>query len=252
MKKYLKVVIGIIIIIIAIALVIIFKPKPEYTLKDIIGFYENAEIPNNMYFKDERIDPHSNEVVVLSEMYIKDNITYERTGKLKEPGKVVSEKIYDLKNKYQIEINHEYGKFFANSLEYLQENEDLSPLSQMFNAYKCWLTEKGIKYEYSGKEELNGKEHIKFSISSSKEGKIYYYINLEDKSVSKIETYSINKNKKEELLETAVFTYSYNTVTDEDIFGSLDISKYPNYEFYNEEPDEQNYNNWMKLIKNNN
>ena len=34
MKKYLKVVIGIIIIIIAIALVIIFKPKPEYTLKE--------------------------------------------------------------------------------------------------------------------------------------------------------------------------------------------------------------------------
>ena len=252
MKKYLKVIIALIIIIIAVVLVIIFKPKPEYTLKDIIGFYENKEIPSNMYFKEERVDPHSNETVVLYEIYKKDSITYERQGKTKESGKVISEKIYDLKNKYQIEINHEYGKFYTYFLENLQENEDLSSLTGMFNSYKSWLTDKSIKYEYCGKEELNGKEHIKFSINYNKEGKMYFYINLEDKSVSKTETYIINSDKTEELLETAIFTYSYNTVTDENIFGAFDISKYPEYEFYNGEPDEQSYNNWMELRKNNN
>lgn len=83
---------------------------------------------------------------------------------------------------------------------------------------------KNDKYKYIGKEILEGKKYIKFSLEDSTNKEIYF-IDVENRVVSKIEYYYGNN----ELYSTLYYTYSYNTVRDEDI-AKFDISNYSEYE----------------------
>lgn len=79
------------------------------------------------------------------------------------------------------------------------------------------------KYKFIGKETIEGKKYIKFSLEDSTNKQIYY-VDVENKVVSKIEYYG-----EAELYQTNYYTYSYNTVKDEDI-AKFDIKNYEEYE----------------------
>ncbi len=86
-----------------------------------------------------------------------------------------------------------------------------------------------MKYKYIGKEKVEEKEYIKFSIENDgKIAKEIYYVDTQNKIMSKSESY-INTWSSTELDSITSYTYSYNTVTDEDV-TKFDISNYSEYE----------------------
>lgn len=81
-----------------------------------------------------------------------------------------------------------------------------------------------------GKENIDGKKYIKFSLEDEKGiSKSLYYIDIEKRVVSKIEHYNGYQNKYE-LYQTTYYTYSFNTVKEEDI-NNFNLNNYTDYEY---------------------
>ena len=87
---------------------------------------------------------------------------------------------------------------------------------------------KDYKYKYIGKEKIDGKEYIKFSMEHKNYGSKYiYYVDFQDRKVSKMEDYR-NTIDGQELISITSYTYYYNTVTDEYI-AKFNINNYSEY-----------------------
>ena len=86
-----------------------------------------------------------------------------------------------------------------------------------------------------GKVKVDGKECIKVSLlnknATDRIEKDYYYINLEDNNVLKDETYiGTDKDNLEKEYESN-YTYSFDTVTDEDMLH-FDKADFPDYQIF--------------------
>lgn len=215
-----------IIVIIAIILVTVFK-KENYDVEKINSLI-SANMTNNMCLKseitvEENLDSFMN---TRSEIYIKDNkisIKYYIGTEYEEGvNKLIQESFIDTNNKTQTNIIHyakqilnvEYNEFYKNSI------------TEQINYYKEDIELSKDTYKYCGKE--NG--IIKFSIFTNNfeagEQKEYFYINEKEKHLEKVEVYNLNEGE-EKLYSTTTFSYSYDSVKDEDV--NFDITKYPDY-----------------------
>lgn len=217
----------IVITVIGIIALLVFSGKKEYDVDKIISLI-STNITNNMCLKSETIVEENldNFMNARTETYIKDNKIsikyYMGTEYEKEINKLIQESFIDTKEKTQTNIIHyakqilnaEYNEFYKNSI------------SEQINYYKEDLDLSKNTYKYCGKE--NG--IIKVSIFTNNfeagEQKEYLYINEKEKLLEKVEVYSINE-ESEELYSTTTFSYSYDSVKDEDV--NFDITKYSDY-----------------------
>lgn len=205
----------------------------EYSLEEIADLVDKSdEIQNNIYIREEIVD----ELWTLCEksiheIFAKDDYIYERTVYLDSNGNITStaENIIDFKDKNKINIyNNDSNKMI---LRHSIEGEGkINPVTENLIGFSRTFRSTQDDYKYLGKEELDGKECIKFSLTNEKiHNKTIYYIDIKDRAIAKIESYSITGDVIN-LSSTSVFTYSYGTVTDEDILD-YDINNYQDYEY---------------------
>lgn len=224
MKKYLKVLIAILIIILLITIINILK-KEEIDFDEISGII-NPQITSNMSLKINSKGINEN---YSEEYYINNKLAYENFYINDEK---TQESTFNLETKKQINIFHNSKEIFFINID--DSNSNI--ISNKLNYYKG-LIEKSIEnsYKYYGKENINNNEIIKFSVDFEENfflnidnpRRLYFYINTENKSIEKVEHYNIMDNT-EELVLTENFIYSYNTVTDENIL-KFDINNYSDY-----------------------
>lgn len=115
----------------------------------------------------------------------------------------------------------------------MKENGKVNPITTKFE-YESEFNNNYKKYKYIGKVNVEGKEYTKISfISTNNIDKEYYYIDILNRVVSKKEYYS-NYGNGFELKAIYNYTYSYNTVVDEDI-KKFDLNNYSDYKYIEEE-----------------
>lgn len=224
MKKYLKVLIAVLIIILLIGIINILK-RDEITMDEVLEII-NPSITSNMSLKiiSNGIDENHSE-----EYYINNKLAYENFYIDNEK---IQEFTFDFETKEQVNIFHYSKEIFL----YEIENQDLNIISDRLNYFKGLISSSlENSYKYCGKENINNNEVLKFSVDFEENffvnienpTRLYFYINTENKSIEKVEHYNI-VNNKEELVLTDNFIYSYNTVTDENIL-KFDINDYSDY-----------------------
>lgn len=123
---------------------------------------------------------------------------------------------------------------FLKQLEFIQllVNGLVNPVTAEFER-KSEFNSPYKKYKYIGKENIEGKEYIKCSLTSDNNlERTCYYIDIQDKTIAKIEYYT-NYENEFELQSTTNYTYSYNTVTDEDV-AKFDVNQYSDYKYIEE------------------
>ena len=224
MKKYLKVLIAVLIIILLIGIINILK-KDEITMDEVLEII-NPSITSNMSLKiiSNGIDENLSE-----EYYLNDKLAYENFYINDEK---IQEFTFDFETKKQVNIFHYSKEIFL----YEIKDQNLNIISNRLNHYKDWIS-KSLEnsYKYYGNENINNNKIIKFSVDFDENfffnvetpTRLYFYIDIENKSIQKVEHYNI-VNNKEELVSTETFIYSYDTVTDENIL-KFDINNYPDY-----------------------
>lgn len=230
MKKYLKMLIAVLIIILLIGIINILK-RDEITRDEVIETI-NPSINSNMSLKivSNGIDEKYSE-----EYYINDKLAYENFYVNNEK---IQEFTFNFETKEQVNIFHNSKEIYL----YKLGEQESNIISNKLDYYKG-LISKSLEnsYKYYGKENINNNKVIKFSVDFEENffvnienpRRLYFYINEENKSIEKIEHYNI-VNNKEELVLTDNFIYSYNTVTDENIL-KFDINDYPDYVIKNDE-----------------
>lgn len=219
MKKSTKLILIILVIIILISLVFLiikFLSKPEYTLKDITSLIKAPQFTDNMYVKIESISTNppnnSNSGVILEEFYILGNKQYLTT---KSNDNLTQAELIDYDSKTEIQIDYTYKK-----INYFNVLKSDNPIMPHITSY-IGILNTAKNYKYLGRETLNNIEYIKFSINNE----LTYYINSQTNYIDKIEAY-----EGENLVWTLNYTYSYNTVTEDNIL-KFDINNYPDYEY---------------------
>lgn len=222
MKKYLKIIVPIILIVI---LLICFYLKYQHSLVKMAGLIDKKnDIPDNVYLKKEFIN---NVGIITEEIYKKDKIIYNKHYTDAENEDI----IWDFEKKQIILINHTPTK---NISFYNIEGEGLTnPINEYFYGISEELRNSEKKYKYYGKENIDGKECIKFSLTDDEGYIMYYYIDIQKKVLYKIE-YGLNYDNQYTFFYSEKYTYSENTVKNEDIL-EFDISNYPDYKVLEEE-----------------
>ena len=231
MKKYLKVLIAVLIIILLIGIINILK-RDEISFDESLNLINTEITDNNMSLK---INSKGIDENYLEEYYIKDKLAYEKFYVNDEK---IQEITFNFETKEQVNIFHNSKEIYL----YKLGEQESNIISNKLDYYKG-LISKSLEnsYKYYGKENINNNEVIKFSVDFEENffvnientRRLYFYINEENKSIEKIEHYNI-VNNKEELVLTDNFIYSYNTVTDENIL-KFDINDYPDYVIKNDE-----------------
>lgn len=232
MKKNMKLIIillaTVVLVIIGIIAIITIS-KPEYTLEEIANLIDkSANVPENVYIKSELLPSEQNGKKMKDEIWKKDNLirsySEQKIESLEEPIQSLEETIYDFENKTKTHIEHDIKKITKYTLD---ENDNLVALLYVFYS-DGFRNDKDAKYEYLGKEVLNGKECIKFSLTYDNSiRKEVYYVDVQNKDIIQVEYY--DKNGAElKLTSTVIYEYSYGTVTDDDIL-KFDSSNYPDY-----------------------
>lgn len=214
MKRYKKILV-IFLVLLIIILIAIIKHHMEYSLDEIAAFVDKSDnIPNNIYIKEETI--HEDETEIY-EIFAKDNKIHTRYI---TNGVCDYDRIWNFETKQDIFIWHNTKSISFNQIEGSGKS---NPLTEVFFYFSWGFKSSTDKYKYLGKEEIEGKEYIKFSLTNEEySNEEYYYIDVEDGTVVKKEVY-VGEN-----IYLYTYTYSYNTVTDEDIL-EFDINNYPDY-----------------------
>lgn len=236
MKPIKAIIFIIAIIVIAIAIFISLKVfnRPEYTLQEIQNLI-NKEIPENVFLKVESYDSNNNGILT-SEIYVKGDRTYSHQIHIENGEKTIDEeRLFNYANNSEIRIDHHYTSI---SLYPIDDEYNINPFLSTTKTCENFLYTTD-KYKYLGTENLNGKECIKI-VDSSKNSNLYIYISKEDNRIIRIESYQDSKVSKLEesdvndgkfpLAFTIECTYSYNTVTDDDI-PEFNINNYPDYTY---------------------
>lgn len=195
----------------------------KYSLDEIADAINKSEnIPNNIHItvKTNYINGKANNY----EIYVKDDIIYTYQEEIEnEETFNKTEELWNFKDKNIITIEHSdkiiYNKKIDGNGKYNPLTEILIGISKDIKATPTRL------YKYYGIKKKDSKEYIKFSLETEENFyKMYYYIDSENWNVSEIECY-----KDYELEYKTIFTYAYDTVTEEDI-PEFDINNYLDYQ----------------------
>ena len=157
--------------------------------------------------------------------YIKNNMAYiSQNGKTHKYAETISNG-----NEYYI-ISHD-TKTIVHTNGTENSNENLLGISEDFSNM---LNQNAI-YKKKEKETIDGIKCIKVSLCQENVNKVelrYFYIDLDNKHVVKIEYYDGSSVNNVSLRNSTTYKYEYNSVKDTDIV-EFDKSKYEDYT-YNE------------------
>lgn len=221
-KQKLRTAIIIVICIMMLITIIYFiYEKLDYTLSEVEELLNYPQNVSNMHITiTGNIDNES----TYTEIFMKDNFYYV-IYKDTSSSKISHESFYNPETLEQIDVDLEQKGILETpdtSLEdlyFFTFNEDF--VNSKINA---------TEYKYLGKEDVNGKKCIKvrFTIENNGIMEDYYYIDLDNNNIIKHETYSQNYSGKFEKNTELIYTYTYDTLTDNDV-KRFDIDDYPDY-----------------------
>lgn len=217
MKKNVKIlfIVAIVVIIVVIAVKYYTNYMKEiYSAEEVISLLDN-NITNNMYLKKESVDEKNSKKSTI-EMYLKDNKIYTRELDGNR------ECLYDYENKKEIQIEHENKK-----ISYFPIDESNNPLTELLNYNINIIKDTNGNLENKGIEKKDGKEYTKILLNT-KDTQMYFYIDKTQRLIDRIEYYNKIGNEYE-YCGSDIFTYSYNTVTDDNIL-KFNIDNYTEYE----------------------
>ncbi len=220
MKK--KMIFILIIFIIVIGIFIVYKNY--YTLEKVKSILSQEELPTNIHILETVYDDSNNESGYLN-IYKKNNLIY--TIQSDRNNQNYAESITDINNYNSILISHPTKTIFKTQIE-----ENIT-----FPAEEAFYTtlNSNAKYKYYGKSKINNYDCIKISLTVEHFDMIeliYYYIDIDNKHIVKIENYRGKTLKDIVLKNSTTYQYSIDTVTDNDILV-FDQNNYSDYT-YNE------------------
>lgn len=206
-----------IIIIVFILLILNFK-NSNSELATILN--KKPEIPNNIYVKEEMVNNAN--TTTITNTYRKDKFIYQHIEN--DDSTANQDILWDFEAKKEIIIDN-----LSKTIDVIKISDDeLSPLEGVFVQFNENLN----TYKYDGKEMINENNCIKFHSTKDSNNRTYFYVDADT---------GLLYQKEEGQYYNSTFTpyykynytYSYDTVTDEDIFV-FNIENYPDY-IYTEE-----------------
>ena len=231
-KKSMIVLIFVIIIIVAIIAGVIIYKNSTYSLEKVKSLLNSGKETENMKITEEVSSENGNYENQTYEQYIKDNYIYSITKN--SDSEVIGKVLYNKENSELITILDNQKQITVNNNN-LDENDKNTKVLKDESFMTLINSNAGADYEYCGKEEINGKECIKVSLLNKnvveKVEKEYYYIDLEDNHIIKNEIYEGTDENNLKKTDEITYTYSYDTVKDEDIL-KFDRADYPDYEYF--------------------
>lgn len=231
-KKSMIVLIFVIIIIVAIIAGVIIYKNSTYSLEKVKSLLNSGKETENMKITEEVSSENGNYENQTYEQYIKDNYIYSITKN--SDSEVIGKVLYNKENSELITILDNQKQITVNNNN-LDENNKNTKVLKDESFMTLINSNAGADYEYCGKEEINGKECIKVSLLNKnvveKVEKEYYYIDLEDNHIIKNEIYEGTDENNLKKTDEITYTYSYDTVKDEDIL-KFDRADYPDYEYF--------------------
>ena len=231
-KKSMIVLIFVIIIIVAIIAVATIYKNSTYSLEKVKSLLNSGKETENMKITEEVSSENGNYENQTYEQYIKDNYIYSITKN--SDSEVIGKVLYNKENSELITILDNQKQITVNNNN-LDENNKNTKVLKDESFMTLINSNAGADYEYCGKEEINGKECIKVSLLNKnvveKVEKEYYYIDLEDNHIIKNEIYEGTDENNLKKTDEITYTYSYDTVKDEDIL-KFDRADYPDYEYF--------------------
>ena len=217
-KKSMIVLIFVIIIIVAIIAGVIIYKNSTYSLEKVKSLLNSGKETENMKITEEVSSENGNYENQTYEQYIKDNYIYSITKN--SDSEVIGKVLYNKENSELITILDNQKQITVNNNN-LDENNKNTKVLKDESFMTLINSNAGADYEYCGKEEINGKECIKVSLLNKnvveKVEKEYYYIDLEDNHIIKNEIYEGTDENNLKKTDEITYTYSYDTVKDEDI-----------------------------------
>ena len=230
MKK--KIILSLIIIAILLAAIvgaIFYVDKNNYTYDEALELL-NPQITNNMSVIITETNPSGDNY--KEEFYRKDKVSYE---KFSNGDNALHEILYNLETLEQNNIIHYSKEYYNLSIE----DPSLDVIGARLSFFNTLMKE-GIttSYTFYGKEKIQDADCIKFSIDYTSDYflgneypvRLYYYLNIDESRLEKLEYYNTSNATEHELLTTMEFYYSYDTVTDENIL-KYDANNYSDYSF---------------------
>ena len=231
-KKSMIILIFVIIIIVAIIAGVIIYKNSTYSLEKVKSLLNSGKETENMKITEEVSSENGNYENQTYEQYIKDNYIYSITKN--SDSEVIGKVLYNKENSELITVLDNQKQITVNNNN-LDENNKNTKVLKDESFMTLINSNAGADYEYCGKEEINGKECIKVSLLNKnvveKVEKKYYYIDLEDNHIIKNEIYEGTDENNLKKTDEITYTYSYDTVKDEDIL-KFDRADYPDYEYF--------------------
>ena len=231
-KKSMIILIFVIIIIVAIIAGVIIYKNSTYSLEKVKSLLNSGKETENMKITEEVSSENGNYENQTYEQYIKDNYIYSITKN--SDSEVIGKVLYNKENSELITVLDNQKQITVNNNN-LDENNKNTKVLKDESFMTLINSNAGADYEYCGKEEINGKECIKVSLLNKnvveKVEKEYYYIDLEDNHIIKNEIYEGTDENNLKKTDEITYTYSYDTVKDEDIL-KFDRADYPDYEYF--------------------
>lgn len=227
-KKKIMILIVTILIVAVIAGIIIYR-NSTYSLEEVKEMITSGKETDNMHVIEEVKTEET--TTAIYEQYKKDNLVYSITKD--GNSKITGRTLYNKETQDYITISDD-EKIIIIDKEEPKENK-YGPTMATDSFMTVINSHAGADYEYCGKVKVDGKECIKVSLlnknATERIEKDYYYINLEDNNVLKCENYigtDANNLEKDSELN---YTYSFDTVKDEDMLH-FDRADFPDYQIF--------------------
>lgn len=223
MKNKVKYIVLFIAIILLIGLVIfIINKNNGYSLENIHNLITNQKEKSNYAIHSETKYLTGEKLDIYYDEYHKDNYSY-RVGTMSNETEVTKYEIYtDYNTNERINVDDNtkaiiYFKLDNIGTSYTGDQETVLKASKE-------------NYSYLGKEEVNGKEIVKFKVQEGS-SEIIMYLEPETGNIIKSEYYYVVEGNLEKVEETT-YEYTYNNVNE---IKTFDIENYPEYKYIENE-----------------
>lgn len=222
-SKKIFVLLIIIIVVFILFLIIYLKSKYSLTETDLNKMLKENNNISNMFtsYKEVKYDN-----VSTTKIYIYNNFHYA-VKKDNDSDKIVSEYYYDSKTSKLVTVNHT-----NNTIIELEKIKQQNVINGFLGKNEFYNLGSFLEYKYFGKEKVNETECIKVCFLEENYDKVnntYFYIDVHNKNIIKMEVYQGNSSSKMEKIYERVYgncVYGKNAFSD---IPKFDINNYPNF-----------------------
>ncbi len=222
-KKRFVLLIIIIIVVFILFLTICLKSKYLPTETDLNEMLKENNNISNMFTSYKEV---KNDNVTTTKIYVYDNLHYA-VKRDNDSDKIVNEYYYDSKTSKLVTVNHT-----NNTIIELEEIKQQNFINGFLGKNDFYDLGTFLEYKYLGKEKVNEIECIKVCFLEENYNKIdntYFYIDVHNKNIIKMEVYQGNSSSKMEKIHEKVYgkyVYGENVLSD---IPKFDINNYPNF-----------------------